>query len=136
MVFANRTVATRTVVQNRGTQFFVTDYGEYGVAANSIREGDILCQFADCDVAAIIRQERGLDTLVSRAIIAPELCKEEELQHTVGRPSNELVPLKLDINTLRALTCLVKQSKVYKYRDDIVWQDAGLRWEQYCKSPR
>jgi hypothetical protein len=56
--------------QNKGTRLFLGISGEIGLAASCIREDDILCQFSDCDVAAIVRPKGERYQIISRAVIA------------------------------------------------------------------
>lgn len=67
-----RIITMRTAVSYTGTSFFVASFGEFGIASTAIREDDVLCRFANCDVGIIIRQNNDAYFFVSRAVLAPE----------------------------------------------------------------
>jgi hypothetical protein len=56
--------------QNRQTRLFLGMNGEIRLAASCIREDDILCQFANCDIAAIVRRKDDMYQIISRAVVA------------------------------------------------------------------
>jgi hypothetical protein len=110
---------------------FVEDSGMIGMASCNVRSDDLLVQFQNCDVAAIIRQCGDNETefrLVGRAVVARKF---DEKRKTVSGSSAELfkyaVPetsalqlgkkiwLWLDAVTLQELTCPVSDRREYNF---------------------
>jgi hypothetical protein len=98
-------------------RLFSEGSGLIGLAPSTIREDDILCLFASCDIALIIRHVNDHFRLVGRAVVARSTCDKrrrisksslELFKYHVPRESllKEKKPLYfyLDALTLQALT--------------------------------
>jgi len=99
-------------------QLFSESSGIFGLAPSYIREDDLLCQFANCDVACILRLVEDNYNLIGRAIVAKRFGKEEQrvsrsspevFQYSVPEPKDleekNRVELDVDASILQALTC-------------------------------
>jgi hypothetical protein len=110
---------------------FVEDSGLIGLASRNVRSDDLLVQFQNCDIAAIIRQcgdNEAEFRLVSRAVVARKF---DEKRKTVSEssaelfkyavPDNSTVNMKqriwfwLDAVTLQELTCPVSERREYNF---------------------
>lgn len=100
-------------------RLFSEDSGLIGLGPSTMREDDLLCQFASCDVAVIIRPMENHFRLIGRALVLRHV--QGERRRTVSKSSPELflfnVPKEsllrqnqwlyfyLDAHALQALTC-------------------------------
>jgi hypothetical protein len=110
---------------------FVEDSGLIGLASRNVRSDDLLVQFQNCDIAAIIRQcgdNEAEFRLVSRAVVARKF---DEKRKTVSEssaelfkyavPDNSTINMKqriwfwLDAVTLQELTCPVSERREYNF---------------------
>jgi hypothetical protein len=122
---------TRPMLPKAQPVLFVKDSGMIGLASCNVRSDDLLVQFRNCDIAAIIRRCGENETefrLVGRAVVARQLG---EKRKTVSESSPELfkyaVPdnstrykrkviwLWLDAVTLQELTCPVSERREYNF---------------------
>lgn len=101
--------------QNKKTRLFLGMNGEIGLAASCIREDDILCQFENCDIAAIVRWKGDKYEIISRAVVAKRSGEEEVRQDKLSPvifnynvPDSNIGPrlnFHIDGFVLQALTC-------------------------------
>jgi hypothetical protein len=122
---------TRLMSPKAQPVLFVEDSGMIGLASCNVRSDDLLVQFQNCDIAAIIRrcgENEAEFRLVGRAVVARKFG---EKRKTVSESSPELfkysVPdnstlyvkqgiwLWLDAVTLQELTCPVSERREYNF---------------------
>jgi hypothetical protein len=110
---------------------FVEDSGMIGMASCNVRSDDLLVQFQNCDIAAIIRPCSGDETkfrLVGRAVVARKFGEKrktvsessaELFKYAVPEPSSldlgKQIWLWLDAVTLQELTCHVSERREYNF---------------------
>jgi hypothetical protein len=112
-------------------RLFSEGSGLIGLAPSTIREDDILCLFASCDIALIVRHVNDHFRLVGRAVVARSTCDKrrrvsksslELFKYHVPRESllKEKQPLSfyLDAPTLQALTFPVNPNNRRDYDFD------------------
>ncbi|RDW59081.1 hypothetical protein BP5796_12005 [Coleophoma crateriformis] len=120
---------TKTAYQSEdGVRFlnFQMENGRTGIISANARKGDIICQFLDCDVGAVLRKHSNKSTfsVVGRAIIRKsekegllegnlswDEVRWRQFTHSVpyfdqdtGPPMDRIINLELDIVTLQQLT--------------------------------
>jgi hypothetical protein len=125
------TRAARPMSSQARPVLFVEGSGMIGLASCNVRSDDLLVQFHNCDIAAIIRQcgeNEAEFRLVGRAVVARKF---DEKRKTVSESSPELfkyaVPepssldigkkiwLWLDAATLQELTCPLSDRREYNF---------------------
>jgi hypothetical protein len=107
---------------NGQPRLFLGMEGEIGLAASCIREDDVLCQFQDCDIAAIIRPKGDKYQIISRAVVAKRNGEGEVRQdklspvafkYNVPDPhSGSTMFFCVDGHVLQALTCPLNPNPV------------------------
>ncbi|KAL3426540.1 HET domain-containing protein [Phlyctema vagabunda] len=109
-------------------RLFIGSSGRIGIGPTNLREDDVLCQFPDCDVSAIIRPCGDQYRLVGRAVVARSF---DEKEKRVSSSSPELfrfgvpessdlldenrVYWHVDAITLQALTCPASEKRDYDF---------------------
>jgi hypothetical protein len=110
--------------QNKGVRLFLGANGEIGLAASCIREDDILCQFSDCDIAAIVRPKGERYQIISRAVIAkrngegevrPDKLSPVTFKYNVPQSyEGSGLLFHVDGHVLQILTCPLNQEPLSK----------------------
>lgn len=130
---------SKTIIKGKGqTRFFVTSAGDFGIASTSIREGDMLCRFAGCEIAVIVRQNGAYYSLVSRALvpsepIVPSNAVADQSQTSMASMAvrdNSPLHFWLDLNTLHDLSCIIARTDKHKNRENILIQEASTAWNE------
>lgn len=107
-------------------QFFMLSNGQFGIASNAIREGDMLCMFEDLQTALIVRRTTGDRlTLVSRAVLS-QLCNAPSSENTTVR-------IHLDAASLQQLTRPCNISEMHTFRDPSFIHKADFGWYEFIK---
>jgi hypothetical protein len=118
-VIPNSTSGNSTPSQLKNhLRLFSEASGLIGIAASNIREDDLLCLFAKCDIACVVRPVENHYKIISRAVVAKRFGEKEQkvssyspelFQHHVPDPSeleeNNRVLFEVDALTLQELTC-------------------------------
>jgi len=106
---------TYTKIQlERHPRLFLESSGLIGLGPASIRDDDILVQFANCDVAALIRQTEDQFKYVGRAVVAKRFDEEDK---RVSPSSPELFQFNVP-----EVACLSKQDEVFMDVDGVTLQ--------------
>ena len=58
-------------------RLFLTETGAMGLVSSDARENDMIYQFRDCDIAAVVRKNNGYMRIVGRAVVANERYMEK-----------------------------------------------------------
>jgi hypothetical protein len=102
--------ATSTPTASEQARWFISDRGQIGLAPHSAEEGDLICQFKNCDVVALVRKLGGSGEnsgLVGRAVLMPRWDERSENsapnRFRYSIPSSRLWE-NLNLNELPALT--------------------------------
>lgn len=66
--------------QDRGTQFFL-DNGRTGYGPYNTLEGDFICQFLGCDIAAVLRRNGQVFEIIGKALVS-----KSSGEHAGGEP--------------------------------------------------
>jgi hypothetical protein len=117
--------------RNSHPVLFVESSGLTGLAPYNVRSDDLLVQFSNCDIAAIIRPSADNEDeyiVVGRAVVARRFDEKrkavsdsspELFQYAVPSPQSLLVDkmvwLELDAETLQKLTCPVTEKREYNF---------------------
>jgi hypothetical protein len=106
---------------NGQTRLFLGTNGEIGLAAGCIREDDVLCQFIDCDIAAIVRPKGDKYQIISRAVVAKingegEIRQDKlspvSFKYNVPKYAFTALEFHVDWLVLQALTCPLNPKSV------------------------
>jgi hypothetical protein len=106
---------------NGQTRLFLGTNGEIGLAASCIREDDVLCQFIDCDIAAIVRPKGDKYQIISRAVVAKingegEIRQDKlspvSFKYNVPKYAFSALEFHVDGLVLQALTCPLNPKSV------------------------
>jgi hypothetical protein len=66
-ILSNPALEPQSTTQSNQPRWFISDRGQIGLAPCLAREGDLLCQFKECDVVALIRKR----SLTGRGLLMP-----------------------------------------------------------------
>jgi len=118
-------------LRNSRPILFVESSGLIGIAPSTARSDDILVQFSNCDVAAILRPSVEAEDgyrVIGRAVVARRFDEKrktvsdsspELFKYAVPDPqslvADKLVWFELDAVTLQELTCPVSEKREYKF---------------------
>jgi hypothetical protein len=110
--------ATAALTYGNHLRLFGEASGLIGLSASNIREDDLLCLFAECDVACIVRPVDENYKIISRAVVAKRFEEKEQrvssaspelFQYHVPEPSDleekSKVWFEVDALRLQELTC-------------------------------
>lgn len=107
-------------------QYFI--YGErgFGISSAQIREGDLLCEFQDSQLALVVRPCASYYTFVSKAIISRTGGQAPNTES-----SHEVVQAVFDAASLQYLTIPVDFLPRTRNREGLCVQEADFGWYEF-----